>query len=103
MPDEFENAVTNKNTLTEMFETIKKTPHLKVQLLNSMAQPIALLIQWFMVMKIKVHCVKLKEPTQNEKISAIFTKIHVIDSEISANRLRKEDLKHNTALHEFMR
>ena len=75
-----------------------KTPQLEAQLLNSMAQAIVLLIQKFMVMKIKEDRVKLNEPPKNEKISATFAKIHVTDPEISANWLRKEDLKPNTAL-----
>ena len=103
MPVEFEKAVANKNTLADIRETIKKTPHLEAQLLDSMAQPIVHLSQRFMAMKIKEDRVKLSEPAQDEEISANFEKIHVIDPDISANRLRKEDLKHNTALHEFMR
>ena len=103
MPEEFEKAVANKNTLADIREVINKTPHLKAQLLDSTAQPIVLLSLRFMAMKIKEDRVKLSDPARDEEISANFEKIHVIDPDISANRLRKEDLKNNTALHEFMR
>ena len=98
MPEEFENAVANKNS--EIHEIVKKTPHLEAKLLDSMAQPIILLSQRFTAMKIKEDCVKLNEPARNEKILAKFEKIHVFDPDISANRLRKENLKHSMALYE---
>ena len=44
---------------------------------------------------------KISEPATDE-ISATFENIYVIDEDISANKLRKEDLKHNVALLEFM-
>ena len=73
IPEEFENTVANKNSLTKICETIKKntSSRLEAQLLDSMAQPIVLLSQRFMAMKIKEDCLKLNEPALNEEISAI--------------------------------
>ena len=63
------------------------------ELLDSMAQPITDLSRRFMSMKIKEDRVKMSEPAQDHDISAVFENIHGIDPTITAEKLRKEDLK----------
>lgn len=53
-----------------------------------------------MALKIKENQVKLNEPAQKEEIAAVFDEIHTFDTNILAKWLRKDDLKHNTALHD---
>ena len=55
-----------------------------------------------MSMKIKEDSVKMSEPAQDHDISALFETNHGIDPAITAEKLRKKDLKDKTPLLEFM-
>ena len=56
-----------------------------------------------MALKIKEDSMKIGEPAKDEEITATFENIHVVDSDISVDKLRKEDLKKNVALHDFVK
>ena len=103
MPEEFERLTANKSTLAEVCGVITNNPSLKSELLESMSQPIVLLAKRFMALKIKEDRMKIGDPAKDEEITATFENIHVVDSGISVDKLRKEDLKKNVALHDFMK
>ena len=44
----------------------------------------------------------IREPAKDEEIVVTFKNIHVVDSNISAEQLRKEDLKDKVKLLNFM-
>ena len=103
MPEEFEKMVANKLTLTDLRREVTRNPSLQPQLMDSMAQPIVQLSQRFVAMKIKEDRVAMSEPAKVEEITAVFDKIHDIDSSVVATKLRKEDLKDKKPLLDFMK
>ena len=98
MPEEFEKMLHNKLTLGDIRKVTAINPALVPELVDSMAQPIKDLSRRFMSMKIKEDRVKMSEPAQDHDISAVFENIHGIDPTITAEKLRKEDLKDKTPL-----
>ena len=100
MPEEFEKM---KLTLTDLRREVTRNPSLQLQLMDSMAQPIVQLSQRFVAMKIKEDHVTMSEPAKVEEITAVFDKIHDIDSSVVATKLRKEDLKDKKPLLDFMK
>ena len=56
-----------------------------------------------MALKIKEEKMNIREPAKDEEIVATFENIHIVDVNISAEQLRKEDLKDKVNLLNFMK
>ena len=56
-----------------------------------------------MTLKIKEEKINIREPAKDEEIVATFENIHVVDSNISAEQLRKENLKDKVKRLNFMK
>ena len=75
---ELEDFVKNKNTLSDVRDTISKNPNLTAALQDSMAAPPVTVAQRFLAMEVKGIGVKVGNPASTELMSELFSHVSFI-------------------------
>ena len=103
MSAEYEKAVKNKNTLTDIRQVISKDSGLEAAVQDSLAPPLALVGHRFMSMKIKDNCVKIGVPATEQNIDEIFQNVLFIDPSIPRADHTAKGLQNSKSLHKFLK
>ena len=102
MIPEYERAVKNKNTLSDLRKMINSDSDLRGAIEDSMAAPTTLIGQRFQSMKIKENYIKLGVPASERDIDEMFQHVLLIDPSIPRDNHTAKGLENCKSLHKFL-